>query len=119
MKTKRAIIIKIDQIDYPELANQLVWEMMQQIELEAEKVYSAISDGVASAVWQMITNATTMPCTDFYDTLKAGVIEAMEKAGRYAIHGEDVEKGVAKGFASAAHYYEEEIKGALKEASDK
>jgi hypothetical protein len=44
--------------------------------LDADEVYQAIRDGVHDAMWQMITNATHMPCHDFYDTLK----DAVEKA---------------------------------------
>ena len=31
-------------------------------------------------MWQMITNATSMPCHDFFDTVKDGVAQGMTKA---------------------------------------
>lgn len=43
---------------------------------EKEEILQAIEDGVERAMWQMITNATSMPCQDFYDTIK----EAAEKS---------------------------------------
>ena len=43
-----------------------------------EIVYEAIKVGVRQAIWDMITNATQMPCGDFYDTVKDGVREAIE-----------------------------------------
>jgi hypothetical protein len=37
--------------------------------------------GVNDAVWRMITNATQMPCLDFYDTVKEGVAKGIEELG--------------------------------------
>jgi hypothetical protein len=51
--------------------------MLSNVELEPAKVYEAIAEGVDRAMWRMITNATDMPCQDFYDTL--------EKAAKAAI----------------------------------
>ena len=48
--------------------------------LEAHRIYNAISLGVQRAMWQLMSNATMMPCADFYDSVKAGVKEAMEKS---------------------------------------
>ena len=45
-------------------------------DLDPEKFYEATAAGVDRALWRMITNATQMPCTDFYDTIK----EAAEKS---------------------------------------
>ncbi len=49
------------------------------VKLEAEKVYEAIAEGVERAIWRMITNATDMPCQDFYDTIHKAAKEAFEK----------------------------------------
>jgi hypothetical protein len=40
-----------------------------------QELLNAIRDGVADAMWRMITNATDMPCADFYDFVKDGVAE--------------------------------------------
>lgn len=50
-------------------------------DLDAEKIYGAIRDGVSDAIWKIATNATSMPCADFYEHIKAGVREAVEKVG--------------------------------------
>jgi hypothetical protein len=47
--------------------------------LDPDKVYRAISQGVYDAIWRMITNATQMPCADFYDTIKEAAREAFSQ----------------------------------------
>lgn len=42
-----------------------------------EELLGAIREGVHDAVWQMINNGTSMPCADFYDAVKEGVVKAM------------------------------------------
>jgi len=49
------------------------------VKLDPEKVYEAIAEGVERAIWRMITNATDMPCQDFYDTIEKAAKEAFEK----------------------------------------
>lgn len=49
------------------------------VKLDPEKVYEAISKGVENAMWQMITNATSAPCQDFYATIEKAAKEAFEK----------------------------------------
>jgi hypothetical protein len=44
-----------------------------------QEFLDAIRNGVADAVWQMITNATAAPCADFYDFVKDGVAEGIER----------------------------------------
>jgi hypothetical protein len=39
----------------------------------------AIRGGVHDAIWHVATNATGMPSADFYDSVKDGVKEAMER----------------------------------------
>lgn len=48
------------------------------VKLEPEKVYDAISKGVENAIWRMITNATDMPCADFYDSIQKAATEAFD-----------------------------------------
>jgi hypothetical protein len=45
--------------------------------LDPERVYEAIADGVHTAIWRMITNATSAPCADFYHHVKQGVADAI------------------------------------------
>lgn len=52
---------------------------MIDTELEPEKVYEAIAEGVDRSIWRMITNATQMPCHDFYDAIEKAAKEAFEK----------------------------------------
>ena len=52
---------------------------MLNTKLEPKRVYEAIAEGVDRAIWRMITNATDMPCRDFYDTVEKATREAFEK----------------------------------------
>lgn len=45
---------------------------------ESDEVLEAITEGVDRAVWRMITNATDMPCADFYHHVQKGVEKALE-----------------------------------------
>ncbi len=47
--------------------------------LDPDKIYHAIGQGVHDAIWDMITNATQMPCADFYDTIKEAAREAFSQ----------------------------------------
>jgi hypothetical protein len=55
--------------------------------MDEDRFYEAVADGVERAMWRMITNATQMPCEDFYDTIKEAaekaLIAASAKAGAY------------------------------------
>lgn len=42
-----------------------------------EHFMECVKDGVSSAVWNIATNATDMPCSDFYEMIKQGVKEGM------------------------------------------
>ena len=44
-----------------------------------QELLNAIRDGVADAMWRMITNATDVPCADFYDFVKDGVAQGIER----------------------------------------
>jgi regulator of replication initiation timing len=48
-------------------------------QLDPERIYKAIQDGVHDAIWQMITNNTDMPCADFYDTVKSAATKAFSE----------------------------------------
>lgn len=50
-----------------------------QFDIPDELLYDAIRKGVADAIWRMATNATDMPCADFYDMIKEGVREGMAR----------------------------------------
>ena len=45
-----------------------------------QELLDAVRNGVSDAMWQTITNATSMPCHDFFDTVKQGFAEGMESA---------------------------------------
>jgi hypothetical protein len=47
--------------------------------LDPERIYQSIEEGVYRAMWQMITNATDMPCADFYDSIKIAAEKAFSK----------------------------------------
>jgi hypothetical protein len=44
---------------------------MQLPDVTAEQFLRAVRDGVSDAMWQMMTNATDMPCHDFYEMVKS------------------------------------------------
>jgi hypothetical protein len=50
-----------------------------QFDIPHELLYEAIRQGMADAIWRVATNATQMPCADFYDTIKEGVEKAMAR----------------------------------------
>lgn len=55
--------------------------------LTNQQLYDAVRDGVDNAFWRMITNATSMPCHDFYDTIKRAAQEAFEKVALFKDEG--------------------------------
>jgi len=46
--------------------------------IRTEQFFEAIKEGVGESIWKIATNATHMPCADFYDSIKEGVEKAME-----------------------------------------
>ena len=54
--------------------------------ISKQELLDAIRDGVRDAMWRMITNATSMPCADFYATVKDGVEAGIREAAAH--HGE-------------------------------
>ena len=53
-----------------------------------DRYYEAIAEGVHRAFWQLFSNATDMPCHDFYDTLKDAAREAFEKVADARLNAE-------------------------------
>jgi hypothetical protein len=47
-----------------------------------EELLGAIREGVRDALWRMITNATDMPCHDFYDTVKEGAAAGIKESAQ-------------------------------------
>jgi hypothetical protein len=48
--------------------------------MEDDRFYHAVREGVADAMWRMITNATDMPCADFFEMVRKGVAEGFKRA---------------------------------------
>jgi hypothetical protein len=46
--------------------------------LDEDKIYQAISDGVQAGIFKIATNNSSMPCADFYDSIQKGVEVALE-----------------------------------------
>jgi len=42
-----------------------------------DELLEAIHEGVKSAIWDVATNASDMPCSDFYSAIKNGVEDAV------------------------------------------
>ena len=45
-----------------------------------ERIYDAVAEGVERAFWRLFTNATDMPCHDFYATIQRAVEAATDRA---------------------------------------
>jgi hypothetical protein len=54
--------------------------MMQLPAISKDELLDAIRAGVRDAVWEMITNATSAPCEDFFDTVKSGIETGVSNA---------------------------------------
>ena len=46
-----------------------------------EEFLEAIRRGVRDAIWDIATNATSMPCADFYEHIKEGVALGIQRTG--------------------------------------
>ena len=53
------------------------------MEMDEDRFYDAIREGVEDAMWRLMNNATDMPCADFYASIKDGVEEAHLKLSDY------------------------------------
>lgn len=60
------------------------------VKLDPEKVYGAISKGVENAIWRMITNATDMPCADFYEAIQNAATKAFDNVTITVNRNEDI-----------------------------
>lgn len=47
--------------------------------ISKDEFLQAVSEGVENAIWAMITNATSCPCTDFYETIQKAAENAFSK----------------------------------------
>lgn len=45
--------------------------------IRTDQFMEAIRSGVSDGIWRIATNATQMPCADFYEMIKEGVKEGM------------------------------------------
>jgi hypothetical protein len=50
---------------------------------EAIRAHRVFTEGVADAMWKLMTSATDMPCSDFYDSIQAGVKQGIQAGARY------------------------------------
>lgn len=50
--------------------------------IRSEQFFEAIKSGVSQSMWEMITNATDMPCSDFFNMIKEGTKEAHLHLGK-------------------------------------
>ena len=53
--------------------------LIDELGLDSAGVYEAIAEGVKRAMWQMMTNATSAPCADFYQMVKDGTQAGIER----------------------------------------
>lgn len=49
----------------------------ETLQLDPERIYTAIKDGVREAVWQMIVYSTSTPCGNFYKAIETGTERAV------------------------------------------
>lgn len=76
---------------FPELDADEIYDAVRQGVYEAfmefmrqrshnviEGDYDPLFEGVRAGIWQVATNATDMPCSDFYDSIQKGVAEAIK-----------------------------------------
>ena len=78
--------MKLDRDDMMEAVAEGVRQALVEIARDRERfdaphelLYNAIRQGTKDAIWAVATNATDMPCSDFYQTIKEGVSEAMQQ----------------------------------------
>ena len=46
-----------------------------RVDVPNELLFDAVRRGVSDAMWQLMTNATGMPCADFYQAIENGTAE--------------------------------------------
>lgn len=76
--------MKLDREDMMEAVAQGVRDAFialgtnhRDLDVPAEIVHDAIRKGTADAMWRLFTNATDMPCSDFYEAIKQGTKDAV------------------------------------------
>jgi hypothetical protein len=42
-------------------------------------IHDAIRQGVADAIWKIATNATHAPCADFFEMIRQGIEDGMQR----------------------------------------
>jgi hypothetical protein len=72
-------------------------------DVTSRQFLDAVREGVHDAEWQMITNATMMPCADFFDTIKDAVKEAVSEA----VATVDIEEAIKQGVVDSMPYASE------------
>jgi hypothetical protein len=85
---------------------------MKLPDVSKQELLDAIRDGVSDAMWRMITNATSAPCADFYETVRDGVETAISKAMPF---GDDILTAISHGVKERAESYASEDKSHCRE----
>ena len=62
------------------LGRDIAVGLVDDLELNPERIYEAIQEGVSNAMWRMITSGTMMPGADFYEFVRKGVSDGIERA---------------------------------------
>ena len=60
-------------------------KQMNLLDLDSDRIYDAIREGVDDAVWRMITHQTHTPCHDFYCTIRQAAEKAFERVAEQAM----------------------------------
>lgn len=50
-----------------------------RFDIPDELLYDAVRKGVADAIWRVANNATDMPCSDFYESIKQGARDGIAR----------------------------------------
>lgn len=71
----------MSEVSHERILNNIHNAVMDSVpQIDKEEILGAIRDGVRDAMWQMITNATGMPCHDFFDTINNAAHKAFCEA---------------------------------------
>jgi hypothetical protein len=72
--------IAIPQISKQELLDAIRDGVNDAMLISKQELLDAIREGVHDAMWHMISNATSMPCHDFFASIEDGVAAAIARA---------------------------------------
>jgi hypothetical protein len=50
--------------------------------ITTDQFLTAIREGISDAIWRIATNATSMPCADFFAAIEDGTTEGVRRVGR-------------------------------------